>query len=94
MELGIAGRCAIVTGASKGIGRATAEMLVHEGAMVVLAARERGPLDQLRNELPRGADPSVERECERILGVRDRRVSLAVIFGGMSDLKEPLSPFP
>jgi 3-oxoacyl-[acyl-carrier protein] reductase len=60
MELGIAGRCAIVTGASKGIGRATAQILVNEGATVVLAARDRGPLYQLRDELPSGSAVCVE----------------------------------
>jgi len=51
MDLGIAGRCAIVTGASKGIGRATAELLAHEGVSLVLGARERGPLERAGAEL-------------------------------------------
>jgi 3-oxoacyl-[acyl-carrier protein] reductase len=39
MDLGLAGRVAIVGGGSKGIGRATAMLLAAEGARVVLAAR-------------------------------------------------------
>ena len=39
MDLGIAGRACIVTGASKGIGLATARMLCAEGARVLLVAR-------------------------------------------------------
>jgi 3-oxoacyl-[acyl-carrier protein] reductase len=39
MELGLTGRPCIVTGASRGIGRATALMLVAEGAHVLMAAR-------------------------------------------------------
>ena len=39
MELGLAGRVAIVTGASQGIGRATAERLAAEGARVTICAR-------------------------------------------------------
>jgi NAD(P)-dependent dehydrogenase (short-subunit alcohol dehydrogenase family) len=41
------GRVAIVTGASSGIGRATAEMLVERGAMVSIFARSAGKLKSL-----------------------------------------------
>ena len=40
MDLGIAGRVALVGGATQGIGRACAEVLVAEGARVVVTARE------------------------------------------------------
>jgi 3-oxoacyl-[acyl-carrier protein] reductase len=39
MDLGLAGRCYVVTGASRGLGRATAEGLSAEGAYVVLNGR-------------------------------------------------------
>lgn len=40
MDLGISGRVALVGGASRGIGRAIAEVLVGEGARVVITARD------------------------------------------------------
>ena len=50
------GRVALVTGASRGIGRAIARGLVSEGASVVLTARARETLDQTAAELAaRGA---------------------------------------
>ena len=39
MDLGLEEKVAIVTGGSDGIGRATAEVLVEEGARVVICAR-------------------------------------------------------
>lgn len=45
MDLGLAGRAAIVTGGSRGIGLATARRLVAEGAHVLLAARDAARLD-------------------------------------------------
>jgi 3-oxoacyl-[acyl-carrier protein] reductase len=44
MDLGLAGRAALVTGASRGIGLATAVALAGEGARVLLTARGEGPL--------------------------------------------------
>jgi NAD(P)-dependent dehydrogenase (short-subunit alcohol dehydrogenase family) len=41
----LAGRLAVVTGASRGIGAATAEAIAAAGAHVVLAARDEGDLD-------------------------------------------------
>ncbi len=42
MDLGLAGKACIVTGATRGIGLATARMLVGEGARVLLVARDAG----------------------------------------------------
>ena len=51
MDLGLKGRRAIVTGASKGIGFATARLLAAEGVSLVLCAREHGPLQEVCAQL-------------------------------------------
>ncbi len=43
----LAGAAALITGASRGLGRALAEELARRGARVVLVARDRGPLDEV-----------------------------------------------
>ena len=57
MDLGLKGRTALVTGASSGLGLASAESLAHEGANVTLVGRRRDLL---------------EREAERIGGLAVR----------------------
>ena len=51
LEAGLAGRRALITGASSGIGAATASRFVAEGASVALLARRRAELDELASEL-------------------------------------------
>lgn len=51
MDLGIAGKLALVTGASQGIGRAVATTLAQEGARVVVVARSHEKLQELVQEI-------------------------------------------
>jgi 3-oxoacyl-[acyl-carrier protein] reductase len=77
MDLGLAGKVAIVTGASRGLGLASARALLAEGARVVICGRTREPLDRATQELVGGghpdvlavqADVSVEADLQRLVG--------------------------
>ncbi|KAB1265954.1 L-xylulose reductase [Camelus dromedarius] len=56
MDLGLAGRRALVTGAGKGIGRGTVQALHAVGAQVVAVSRTEADLDSLVRECP-GVEP-------------------------------------
>jgi short-subunit dehydrogenase len=51
-DSGLSGKVAIVTGASSGIGRATARLLVQKGVRVALVSRSQENLEKLSRELP------------------------------------------
>lgn len=51
MDLGLAGSAFVVTGGSRGLGLATAQVLVDEGAGVVLLSRHQDSLDAARQSL-------------------------------------------
>ena len=51
MDLGLAGRVYVVSGGSRGLGRATAEALVADGARVVLGARDAAGVERAAQEL-------------------------------------------
>ena len=51
MDLGIAGRVAIVTGGSRGVGRGCAMALAREGANICICARRIEPLEETAEEI-------------------------------------------
>lgn len=51
MEMDLSGKVAVVTGASRGIGKATAVALARAGADVVLAARTRSQLEEAARQI-------------------------------------------
>jgi 3-oxoacyl-[acyl-carrier protein] reductase len=92
MELGLRDRVFVVTAASTGLGRATAEQLVAEGARVVLVARRSDALAQVVADL--GAERAValsadladvdagERACRLALDTYARLDGALVSVGG------------
>jgi len=60
MDLGLKDRACVVTGASGGIGKATAKALAAEGAAVLLVGRREQPLEQLAAELGTAAAVAID----------------------------------
>jgi NADP-dependent 3-hydroxy acid dehydrogenase YdfG len=89
----LAGTTAIVTGASRGFGRAIAVALSAAGVHVVGVARSRASLDQLRDELgdtftPVAADAADPTVAERIID--EHRPHTLVLCAGASPTMRPL----
>ncbi|HET7273493.1 MAG TPA: SDR family NAD(P)-dependent oxidoreductase, partial [Rubrobacter sp.] len=64
MEQTLKGKVAVVTGASSGIGEATARELASRGASVVLASRDVEKLEALRREISASGGPSLAVETD------------------------------
>jgi 3-oxoacyl-[acyl-carrier protein] reductase len=60
MDLGLEGKTALVTGGSKGIGRAVARALAAEGARVMICARDRGALERAAADIADATGGRVE----------------------------------
>ena len=87
MDLELQGKVAIVSGGSKGIGRAIATMLASEGARVMIAARSQGPLDEaveaLREVAP-GRVAAIAADMTDPAGVADVVAATRATFGPVS----------
>ena len=78
MDLGLTGKVAIVAGASRGIGKATALVLAGEGARVVMAARDEAALREAAAEVGGDAlavpgDLTNAEDCERLVAAAAER---------------------
>lgn len=72
MEKELEGSVAIVTGASSGIGKATAKLFASQGAKVTLASRNKIAIEETLSSLGGEtlavpADVTVEKDCERLI---------------------------
>lgn len=85
--MGIEGKVVAITGASSGIGRATARLLAERGALVVLGARREDALAQVVAEIVAAGGKAVHRVADvRSRGDLEALVALAVERGGRLDV--------
>ena len=93
MDYKLEGKLAFVTGSSRGIGKATAMLLVREGAEVIVHGRTPESVDAARKDLPRAhavhGDLGDKAAVERIIGeVKDIGiVDILVNNAGIYDVK-------
>jgi 3-oxoacyl-[acyl-carrier protein] reductase len=83
MDLGLAGKVAIVAGASRGIGRATALLLAEEGCGLALAARGEQALGETAKEVEAKGAEALAVTCDLTVAADAERVvrSAAERFG-------------
>jgi NAD(P)-dependent dehydrogenase (short-subunit alcohol dehydrogenase family) len=81
MDLGIAGGTAVVTGGSKGMGRAIAEIFATDGARVAVMARGRGALDETVEALRHAGSPDA-------VGLTADMTDPASIEGAFAEVKD------
>jgi NAD(P)-dependent dehydrogenase (short-subunit alcohol dehydrogenase family) len=85
--MGIAGKVVAITGASSGIGRATAILLAEAGATVVLGARREDILAEVARDIAAvGGKVAYKQTDVRVRADLDALVALAVERGGRLDV--------
>jgi 3-oxoacyl-[acyl-carrier protein] reductase len=84
MDLGLGNRVYLVTGASRGLGYATAQVLVNEGARVVVAARDEAAVTRAAQELGAQRAVGFAEDIGRA-GAPERLVAAAVARFGQLD---------
>ena len=100
----LAGKRAVITGASQGLGKAISETFLREGASILICARSAGELEETRQQLEQTApgriharvcDVGVERDIDRLaadaeslLGGVDILVANAGVYGPKGPLED------
>jgi 3-oxoacyl-[acyl-carrier protein] reductase len=90
MDLGIAGKVALVTASSKGLGKAVAQALAQEGVEVAISARSEDELREAARDIEQktgrapltvAADVSKKEDIDRLVGqVLDRHGRIDILF--------------
>ena len=75
----VKGKVAIVTGASGGIGLATAKLLASKGAQLALVARSKDKLEKLARELPEAI--AVPADMSKVSDIKSMIKKVAEHFG-------------
>lgn len=96
------GRLALVTGASRGLGRAVARALAREGAHVIITARTTGALEELDDEIRASGGKATLLQLDLRRGERIDQLGPTIfqrwgkldIFIGNAGILGPLSPLP
>ncbi len=101
-QIDLAGRCAVVTGAAQGIGRAIAERLLASGAQVWLWDIDEAAVTTTANELGHGAHPlradvadpeNVERAAQAVVQ-ETGQIDILVNNAGISGANAPVWEYP
>lgn len=94
------GQIAIVTGGSRGLGRAVAQVMAGAGASVVVASRNAPELDDVVRDIRRAggkalayaADVADERQVQELVLSTERWVGAATILINNAGVVEPMTP--
>jgi NAD(P)-dependent dehydrogenase (short-subunit alcohol dehydrogenase family) len=92
LDLQLSGKSVLITGASKGIGRATAVTFAEEGCSLHLAARSQDELERLRNEILARHKVKVELHpgdlstTESMVSLSDRAGDVDVLINNAGDI--------